>query len=302
MKQRQALSLLPLSFLGLTFLDQLTKNAIHHNNFFLDSRFLKVQLHKNYGLALGWFAQADEMIRNVLFTTSFALLFLLYLITVFYILKDRKTPLLQLGLTFYIAGILGNVIDRTQYGYVVDFINLKLLFFQNIAFNLADAFQFIGVFLAIFCFFYYYKRLWFPENRRKLFLIKPAYQFPYAFKILFLLTGLSFILSLFSYSFLQVYLKELSSFERLKVTQAFIGGFILISVLYLGLSFLVSLILSHREIGPIYAFRRFMQDFWKKNYYPFKLRKHDNHKLELEQTTRELLAAKEQLSQDSHGT
>lgn len=70
--------------------------------------------------------------------------FILYLLR-----KHREQPLFCLALTLILAGAIGNVIDRTLYGHVIDF----LLFYWNDAyfpaFNLADTFITIGAVLLV---------------------------------------------------------------------------------------------------------------------------------------------------------
>ena len=64
------------------------------------------------------------------------------IICIFYYFKDKT---FIIPLTFLIAGILGNSIDRILFGHVRDFINVG--FFP--VFNLADSFNFIGIVLLI---------------------------------------------------------------------------------------------------------------------------------------------------------
>lgn len=70
--------------------------------------------------------------------------FILYLLR-----KHREQPLFCLALALILAGAIGNVIDRTLYGHVIDF----LLFYWNNAyfpaFNLADTFITIGAVLLV---------------------------------------------------------------------------------------------------------------------------------------------------------
>lgn len=63
-------------------------------------------------------------------------------ICIFFYVKDKR---IRLPLTFLIAGIIGNSIDRILLGHVRDFINLG---FWPV-FNLADSFNVIGVILLI---------------------------------------------------------------------------------------------------------------------------------------------------------
>lgn len=56
-------------------------------------------------------------------------------------------PLLYTGLAFIAGGGIGNMIDRVALGYVVDFIDLRLIDFA--IFNVADSFVCIGCALVI---------------------------------------------------------------------------------------------------------------------------------------------------------
>ena len=82
--------------------------------------------------------------HQVLFilTAVLALGFLIY-----YITKHNKN---QIGYFFLVGGIIGNLIDRIFFGYVIDFIGLE--FFGNSfpIFNIADIFIVIGAIFVIF--------------------------------------------------------------------------------------------------------------------------------------------------------
>ena len=66
----------------------------------------------------------------------------------------QKTPINYvqklLGQFFLLSGAVGNLIDRAQYGYVVDFIDMHINGFYWPVFNLADSFIFVGVILLLF--------------------------------------------------------------------------------------------------------------------------------------------------------
>lgn len=63
-------------------------------------------------------------------------------IAIFFYIRDKE---IKIPLTFLIAGIIGNSIDRIFFGHVRDFINLG---FWPV-FNLADSYNVIGVVLLI---------------------------------------------------------------------------------------------------------------------------------------------------------
>ena len=62
-------------------------------------------------------------------------------------LKKDFHPIMMTGLSFVIGGGIGNMIDRSLVGYVVDFIDFTLIDFA--VFNIADTFICIGVGLLI---------------------------------------------------------------------------------------------------------------------------------------------------------
>ena len=70
-------------------------------------------------------------------------------VIVFAVYKYKKYfhPLMLTGLTFVVGGGIGNMIDRTVKGYVVDFIDFTLIDFA--VFNVADTFICIGVGLLV---------------------------------------------------------------------------------------------------------------------------------------------------------
>ena len=80
------------------------------------------------------------------YTTLLILISLVVLSVALYYYFKEKNKNLKLGLSFLIAGIIGNLIDRIILGYVRDFIDFRIF----PVFNLADAFNVIGVFIIIY--------------------------------------------------------------------------------------------------------------------------------------------------------
>ena len=73
------------------------------------------------------------------------------LMILFYYLKKYKVEkkINKLAFSLIIGGSLGNLIDRTIRGSVIDFIDVKIFGYDFPIFNLADIFIVIGVFLLI---------------------------------------------------------------------------------------------------------------------------------------------------------
>lgn len=94
----------------------------------------------NTGAAFSFFRGQVEILRWISLIVS-----LLLIIFIWY--TPRLTLLEQLGYGFILSGAIGNGIDRFLFGYVVDFLDFRLINFP--IFNLADVAINIGVILLL---------------------------------------------------------------------------------------------------------------------------------------------------------
>lgn len=106
-----------------------------------------VRLH-NTGAAFSFLADASGW-QQWLFTTVAVVVSIVIL---FWLLKLPRAGrrVLALGLALVLGGAIGNVIDRTLYGYVVDFILFHYHAWSYPAFNIADSAISVGVALIIY--------------------------------------------------------------------------------------------------------------------------------------------------------
>jgi signal peptidase II len=116
--------------ISLIFIDLITKY------FFYEKQKNFITYLANTGGIFGSFNNSPIFILAI----SFVCLSLL----IHYYLKI-KSENQKFALIFIIAGIIGNLLDRLVFGYVRDFIDIKIW----PVFNLADAFTTIGVFMLI---------------------------------------------------------------------------------------------------------------------------------------------------------
>ncbi len=129
-------------------IDQIAKNLIIskfllNESLIVIDNFFSITNVRNYGAA--W----SILEANTLF------LILVGFITIFFIyfsfLKNKKLNVFEtLTYGILIGGILGNLVDRIIYGYVIDFLDFKLLNYNFPVFNFADVFIVVSALFIIF--------------------------------------------------------------------------------------------------------------------------------------------------------
>ncbi|NLM63023.1 MAG: signal peptidase II [Mollicutes bacterium] len=130
------------------FVDQLTKFIVISKMSLFSSievikSFFSITYVRNYGAA--WSILEGSNIFLILFALSS--LFLIYWLFI----KNHKLSKLDI-ITYgmLIGGIIGNLIDRIIYGYVIDFLDFNIFKYDYPVFNMADVFIVVAVGLIIF--------------------------------------------------------------------------------------------------------------------------------------------------------
>ena len=132
------------------FLDQITKYlTILHlkpiDTLPLWEDVLHLTYVENTGAAFGMMKDSRWIF---MITSTVAILGILgYMIYRVYIKKSRMPWMEALSLSFIVGGGIGNMIDRTLLGYVVDMIDFRLINFA--VFNVADSFVCVGAGLMV---------------------------------------------------------------------------------------------------------------------------------------------------------
>ena len=129
-------------------LDQVTKTLVMHTMHLHESipvvsGFFNLTYIRNPGAAFGMFATATSAFRLIFFvgTTVFALGLLG---TIFYRMHPADVWG-QLSVSGIFGGAIGNLVDRLQYGEVVDFLDFYVGGYHWPAFNVADSAISVGV-------------------------------------------------------------------------------------------------------------------------------------------------------------
>ena len=122
----------------LCFLDQYSKIYISLNINKLinkDLFILTIEYIRNYGAAFNILSGSRLFLSLISIISTIILMYLIF------IREDKRIN--KYGLSFIVAGSIGNGVDRIFYGYVIDFIKIKFVDFP--VFNIADIAINIGI-------------------------------------------------------------------------------------------------------------------------------------------------------------
>ena len=124
-------------------LDRITKILVVN---FLDNKVVDVIKNvfyltyvKNEGAA---FSILISQRLLLILISILAIIFIYY-----YVRKHNKT---NMGYSFLMGGIIGNLIDRVVFGFVIDFIGVMIGSYHFPIFNIADSFIVVGAILILF--------------------------------------------------------------------------------------------------------------------------------------------------------
>ena len=132
----------------LCFLDQYSKIYISLNIDKLinkDLLILTIEYIRNYGAAFNILSGSRLLLSLISIISTIILMYLIF------IRKDKRIN--KYGLSFIVAGSIGNGVDRIFYGYVIDFIKIKFVDFP--VFNIADIAINMGILVIIINYFRY---------------------------------------------------------------------------------------------------------------------------------------------------
>lgn len=131
-------------------LDQISKQVVIANMQLFDSidllPFFNLTYVRNYGAAFSFLSDAGGWQRW--FFTIIAVV-ISAVLAVWLARNSKNQQKLNLALSLVLAGAIGNLIDRSVYGYVIDFLHLYYQNWHYPAFNIADSAICIGAALLI---------------------------------------------------------------------------------------------------------------------------------------------------------
>lgn len=262
-------------------LDQITKSWANSSLSYL--KFygpLGLVLHHNPGAILGSFTHLPPVLRVVSLSTGGAFLVFIYA-AIQYLLPSRSLAL-RSGMSLLLGGILGNVTDRILHGAVTDFLVLGSFRYSSPAFNAADAIQWVGYFLVVYALLKEGRYFWPDQNARKSIWVNPRFQLKYCFALVAMGLCFALISGVFSFTYLKITIDDLvvgpAKPVEWRFLIPFLSIFVIISMSFMLMLFIVGRILSHRTAGPIFALEQYLDDLLAGKDRPFRLRQGDEFK------------------------
>lgn len=215
----------------------------------------------NSGVFGGFLADLDPWIIRIFFTVLFGFLCVGTALTMHF-LRHKPVPFLKLGLIVYVSGIFGNVIDRMKTGVITDYILIPTGNGDGMAVNFADVMVFFGFILILLALFRESEEFWFRKNKRQGLWLEPRFQLHFGLLTTFVGFAHFFVIALYSYVYLNVFITTTESIATLgaeRIIRDYLFGLFVIEGAAILLSFSISIIVSHRLVGPIVALEHFLR-------------------------------------------
>lgn len=136
-----------ISFIIVLVLDIITKilvikNLIENQSIHIIKTLINITYVKNTGVA---FSYLEGNRIFIILATLFIIIIIINNIN-----KNILNNQEQISYGLIIGGAIGNLIDRLIYGYVIDFIDIKIINYNFPIFNIADSAIVIGVIILIY--------------------------------------------------------------------------------------------------------------------------------------------------------
>ena len=236
---------------------------------------LSLGVFYNYDWAFG-IGSVNETLLS--YTLPLSILFIagyVYIMSLVYFNFSRYT---KFWLTFVAGGMLTNLFYQVVDAKVLDFINFKIASL-NFYFNTADIMQTVGLVFLIYYIIKNKKLFLRPQEGRQFFTLvfrKAQLELIAYFTITLMIFGLFYITA--SYFFTKNIISPNSSINDQRLFYIFFGYFASMFIFTIvPVVVIISLHLTKKIYGPIYAFEKHIREFLKdKNANEFKLRKGDH--------------------------
>lgn len=182
---------------------------------------------------------------------------------------------------------ISSLIDRIRIKGVLKIFHLFPESSAGTSFAWDDVAMLTGLILMLVSVYLHWPELSGQENQRKTFLIDKGYQLKIAGFISLCILGLGVSLSFFSYLYFKNFYLDLTLTGDNMIVETLLIGLITITLIFCIICFFAIIIYTHRTVGPIYAFERFINDRFYGRHVELKLRK-DDHLKKLEEIAKKI--------------
>lgn len=239
----------------------------------------------NPGVILGFLGDLPPYMTVLALSALCGFLFVVFSLLVLFL--SPRLHGLKLGLALLVSGVLGNVWDKALRGWTLDFIPCPWFGGTMLAFNLADVFLWAGVAVVLWFLTHREDQIWFPGNQRQLILARPKEQFVLTGQLVILIVGPAGMMALFGLAFLRQLTQGAAPEFQSETLWQYGAVCLCLGLLFVALAVLAGLWWSHRLLGPVMAFDRYVDELMSGEKRDFNLRQGDRLKL-LEEISKKL--------------
>ncbi|MCB0271526.1 MAG: signal peptidase II [Bdellovibrionales bacterium] len=198
----------------------------------------------------------SSTLRVIHYATFIGPLLLIYFFLLSQMSKKQVFSYFQPWVTFWVVGLIGNIMDRMLYGSVLSWFTVKPF---NCEWSVASLSVLVGVIGCVVQLVRHRKAVFQFYSKRKMTMTHPRFQTLYILKIIAISCFLAVSLLVFSYTFLKFYVFQFGIIIPKPILRVFLIEFGFIIAVFLGILLLMGLYYSSKIAGPLYAFEQFIE-------------------------------------------
>jgi lipoprotein signal peptidase len=266
--------------LAIVFLDQIIKLLIDKTRFTLAGQVFAIFNWTDESRLFANFSQLPLSI-NQYFLSMVICYTLILLGLIIFFLKNKDLIYIKYGISAISLSVVSSLLDRIRTKSVIKLFHFLPSHQLGFSFSLDDVANLAGLILIVFGLYYHWPELSGKIEKRKTYLIDKNYQLRLAGIISSLLILLGISLSIYAYLYFKSYYVDLSLDGNDHIISTLVGSMLLASLLFGIICFFAIIIYTHRTVGPLVAFERFVDDRLLGRKTNLKLRR-DDHLKQLE--------------------
>ncbi len=218
--------------------------------------FASGQYWANPGVMLGHLSDLPRHLLLLGLSSLCGFLFVVYVALMLFL--HPRVYGMKLGIVFILAGIMGNVVDKLWRGWTLDWITFPWVSGERVAFNLADAYLWVGTLVVAWWLLKRESSLWYPGEQRRRVWHAPREQLGFILRFCSVVLAVEVLLGLVCVAFVRHLLTGLAPGPQLDLLRQFVALYLSLALLFLALCSVIALWFSHRLFGPLVAFENYL--------------------------------------------